>query len=231
MGSASSTDSSYSWCKSAWGWFRPWVLSLICRSPYHSLMYLHTEVTLMNINHYVCCTVFLYRKVWNLLIAHLLHIPIWALRALEFGTPLLWPKGSSLCVRTISYFISLLIFNVTTSPFKITYVAHVVFLLDGAALGPWILQQWPASLLMHPALRSHSEETSPCQTLRASGWVFSLPYNISGVPTLVAYLFVRRTQTPEIQACLLEFSTWEISPPSPHLAAIVFSLSDIHIKQ
>lgn len=47
-------------------------------------------------------------------------------------------KGSSLFVRAI-YFIDLLLFNVTTRTFKITYVAHIIFLLDSAALAPQTL--------------------------------------------------------------------------------------------
>lgn len=44
-------------------------------------------------------------------------------------------KGSSLFLRAID-FIDVLFFNVTTRTFKITYVAHIMFLLDSAALAP-----------------------------------------------------------------------------------------------
>lgn len=146
------------------------------------------------------------------------------------------PRGSSLFVRAISSFIDLLLFNGTIRTAKITCVAHVILLLGSAAVAPWFRQQWPSSRLRRqtPASLSHSEQTTVlAKPLRLMSLAGSLrdPTIISGVPTLAACVSVGRTQAPELQACLLELSTWEISPPSPHLAAIVFSLSDSHIKQ
>lgn len=51
----------------------------------------------------------------------------------------------------------------------------MILLLDTAALAPRILQQWPSSLLTHPASIFHSERTSPSQMSWAGvpGWDFS----------------------------------------------------------